>query len=113
MTTKKRIHDGWLRTTKPPAKAYAPDKPKPDRHGIEPRLCNACKRGFVPVNADQMYCTTPNCVRDRDAKRQQERQRLHQMMEDADAKKQKHDGIGKAQMAEVKRVFRERKGILG
>ena len=103
-----KIHANWLRTTEAPARV---EKEQPVRHGIEPRLCESCKRGFIPANAAQIYCTAPNCVRDRATKRQQERRHLQQMMADAERKKQQHDGIGKAQMSEVKRAFRKARGI--
>ena len=75
-----KIHANWLRATEPPPRV---EKEQPVRHGIEPLLCDACKRGFVPANAAQVYCTAPNCVRDRATKRQRERRRLQQMMQDA------------------------------
>ena len=108
-----RIHDGWLRTTKPkaPAKAYTPveaDK----RPGIPPMECEACHDYYVPKRAGQKYCTRPECVtrRDRATKRQQERRHLQQMMADAERKKQEYNAIGKAQITAVKRAFRETKG---
>ena len=102
-----KIHANWLRTTEPTPRV---EKEQPVRHGIEPLLCDACKRGFVPTNGAQVYCTAPNCVRDRATKRQQERRRLQQMMEDAERKKQEYNAIGKAQITAVKRAFRETKG---
>ena len=86
-----RIHDGWLRTTEPPPRV---EKEQPVRHGIEPLLCDACKRGFIPANGAQIYCNEPNCKRERDRKRQQERRRLQQMMAAAERKKQQYDGTG-------------------
>ena len=73
-----RIHGGWLAQEKPRPRV---EKEQPVRHGIEPRLCESCKRGFIPANAAQVYCTAPNCVRDRATKRQQERRKLQQMMQ--------------------------------
>ena len=101
-----RIHDGGLRTTEPTPRV---EKEQPARHGIPPQECSACHDYFIPANAAQIYCTRPNCKRDRANRRQQERRRLQAMLAAADQKRQ-HDGIGKAQMAEVKRVFRETRG---
>lgn len=78
-----RIRDGWFRTTEPPKRVK---KEQPVQNGIEPRLCESCKRGFIPANAAQVYCTAPNCVRDRATKRQQERRRLQKMMAEAERK---------------------------
>ena len=103
-----KIHKKWLRTTETTPRV---EKEQPVRHGIEPLLCDACKRGFIPANGAQVYCTAPNCVRDRATKRQQERRRLQQMLAEADQKRQEYDAIGKAQMAEAKRAFRETRGL--
>ena len=100
-----KIHANWLAQEKPTPRV---GKEKPVRHGIEPLLCESCKRDFIPANGQQVYCAAPNCVRNRAAKRQQERRRLQQMMADAERKKKKkYDSMAKAQITEVKRAFRE------
>ena len=103
-----KIHANWLRTTEPTPRV---EKEQPVRHGIPPQECSACHDYFIPANGAQVYCTRPECVTRRDRQRQQERRRLQKMLAEADQKKQEYDAIGKAQMAEVKRMFRETRNL--
>ena len=103
-----RIHEGWLAQEKPQPQVK---KEQPVRHGIEPQECSACHDYYIPANAAQVFCTRPNCVRDRATKRQQERRRLQRWMKDAERKKKQYDGMAKAQVAAVKRAFREARSL--
>ena len=89
-----KIHDNWFR--RPPVTSN--------------RTCEWCKRPFSHGNSRRMFCGEADCDRERDKERKREAVRLREMLQEADAKRKKHDAIGKAQMAEVKRVFRETKG---
>lgn len=92
-----KIHANWLRAT--------------GTTGTATRKCEWCKRPFNHGNSRRMFCGERDCDRERDKERKREAVRLREMFQEADAKRKKYDGIGKAQMAEVKRAFRETRGL--
>lgn len=104
-----QIHKGWLEPFDPVSwkNKRAWQSEKAGKHGTEPRICDHCKRGYVPSHGKQMYCTEPNCERARERKRKQERRDLARMLQQADEQKQ----LSKQHMIDVKAEMRKRKGM--
>lgn len=66
---------------------------------------------YTPRQVQQATCGSDECRADHERTGARERASLRKMLAAADQKRQEYDGIGKAQMAEVKRTFREARSL--
>ena len=107
------IHKNWLRPFDPREwkmkRAWLSEKAA--RDGVEPRVCDYCEQEYTPRQVQQATCGSDECRADHERTGARERARLRKMLAEADQKRQEYDGIGKAQMAEVKRAFRETRNL--